>query len=95
MSYQWMGDDFMHIRYNDEVDKNFKWIKYTAPHKEPLFTTVEISTEGYIKIDGKQTEWEGPSPWEVNYPEDLEVTEEEKAFYMAKSFKEAGLDTRK
>ena len=71
MSYQWMGDDFMHIRYNDEVDKNFKWIKYTAPHKEPLFTTVEISTEGYIKIDGKQTEWEGPSPWEVNYPDSL------------------------
>ena len=59
------------IRYSDEVDKNFKWIKYTAPHKEPLFTTVEISTEGYIKIDGKETEWEGPSPWEVNYPDSL------------------------
>jgi len=71
MSYQWMGDEFMHIRYSDEVDKNFKWIKYTAPHKEPLFTTVEISTEGYIKIDGKETEWEGPSPWEVGYPEFL------------------------
>lgn len=71
MSYQWMGEEFVHIRYSDEVDKNFKWIKYTAPHKEPLFTTVEISTEGYIKIDGKQTEWQGPSPWEVGYPESL------------------------
>lgn len=71
MSYQWMGDEFMFIRYGNEVDKKFKWIKYTAPHKEPLFTTVEISTKGYIKIDGKQTEWEGPSPWEVNYPDSL------------------------
>jgi len=71
MSYQWMGDEFVHVRYSDEVDKNFKWIKYTAPHKEPLFTTVEISTEGYIEIDGKQTEWEGPSPWEVGYPDSL------------------------
>ncbi|MCP5061559.1 MAG: metallophosphoesterase [Ignavibacteriae bacterium] len=71
MSYQWMGEEFMFIRYGNEVDKNFKWIKYTAPHKEPLFTTVEISTEGYIKIDGKLTDWEGPSPWEVGYPKFL------------------------
>jgi len=71
MSYQWMGDEFMFVRYGNEVDENFKWIKYTAPHKEPLFTTVEISTEGYIKIDGKQTDWEGPSPWDVGYPKSL------------------------
>lgn len=71
MSYQWMGEAYTHVRYNDEVDKNFRWIKYTAPHKEPLFTIVEISTEGTIKIDGKKTEWVGPSPWEVGYPEFL------------------------
>ncbi len=71
MSYQWMGEEYTHIRYCTEVDKNFRWIKYTAPHKEPLYTIVEISTEGTIRIDGKQTEWEGPSPWEVGYPEFL------------------------
>lgn len=71
MSYQWMGEAYTHIRYSPEVDKEFRWIKYTAPHKEPLFTIVEISSEGYIKIDGKQTEWVGPSPWEVGYPEFL------------------------
>jgi 3',5'-cyclic-AMP phosphodiesterase len=71
MSYKWLGEAFEHIRYSSEVDKNFKWIKYTAPYKEPLFTIVEISTEGYIKIDGKQTEYVGPSPWEVGYPDSL------------------------
>jgi len=71
MSYQWMGDSYTHIRYSEEVDKEFKWIKYTAPHKEPLFTIVEISTEGYISIEGKQTEWEGPSLWDLGYPEEL------------------------
>ena len=71
MSYQWMGEAYTHIRYSEEVDKNFRWIKYTAPHKEPLFSIVEISTEGFIKIDGKKTEWVGPSPWEVGYPEIL------------------------
>ncbi len=71
MSYHWLGDDYMHVRYGDEVDKKFKWIKYTAPFKEPLFTIVEVSKEGYIKIKGKTTEWEGPSPWELGYPERL------------------------
>ncbi|TNF40260.1 MAG: metallophosphoesterase [Bacteroidetes bacterium] len=71
MSYHWLGDNYQHIRYSGEVDKNFKWIKYTAPFKEPLFTTVEISTKGKIKIAGKKTEWVGPSPWELGYPESL------------------------
>lgn len=71
MSYHWLGDDYVHIRYSEEVDNNFKWIKYTAPFKEPLFAEVEISTEGYIKIKGKKTEWVGPSPWEFGYPERL------------------------
>ena len=68
MSYHWLGDNYQHIRYSDEVDKNFKWIKFTAPFKEPLFTTVEISTKGTIKIAGKKTEWVGPTPWELGYP---------------------------
>lgn len=71
MAYHWLGDDYVHVRYSNEVDKNFKWIKYTAPFKEPLFATVEISTKGYIKIYGKKTEWVGSSPWELGYPERL------------------------
>lgn len=71
MAYQWMGEEYEYIRYSEEVDKDFRWIKYTAPHKEPLFTLVDISTEGYIHIHGKETEWVGPSPWDLNYPEKL------------------------
>ncbi|HSH19251.1 MAG TPA: metallophosphoesterase [Draconibacterium sp.] len=71
MAYHWLGDNYECIRYSEEVDKNFKWIKYTAPFKEPLFTTVEISTRGTIKIAGKKSEWVGPSPWELGCPESL------------------------
>ena len=84
MSYHWLGDNYQHIRYTDEVDKNFKWIKYTAPFKEPLFTTVEISSKGTIKIAGKETEWVGPSPWELGYPE-------EKKKYMRPAISERNL----
>ncbi len=71
MSYKWLGEEYEAIRYSKDVDKNFKWIKYTAPYKDPLFTVVEISTAGYIKMSGKKSEYVGPSPWELGYPESL------------------------
>ncbi len=71
MSYKWLGDQYQHIRYSDETDKNHPLIKYTAPYKSPLFAVVEISAKGYIKITGKKTEWVGPSPWSLGYPEEL------------------------
>jgi hypothetical protein len=70
MAYKWLGEEYAFIRYSKEIDNNFKWIKYTAPYKDPLFTLVEISTTGYIRIAGKKSEWVGPSPWEVGYPEE-------------------------
>ncbi len=73
MSYKWLGEDYACVRYSDEVDKNYKWIKYTAPYKDPLFTVVEISKEGYIKIKGKYSSYVGPSPWELGYPERLKA----------------------
>lgn len=71
MSYNWLGEEYEHIRYSPEVDKEFKWIKYTAPYKDPLFAVVEISTDGTIKISGKKSVYVGPSPWELGYPEHL------------------------
>ena len=71
MAYKWMDEAYAQIRYSDEVDKEFKWIKFTAPYREPLFTIVEISSEGFINIYGKQSEWVGPTPWELGYPEAL------------------------
>jgi len=73
MSYNWLGDAYTQIRFSAEVDKNFKWIKYTAPFKDPLFTTIEISTKGWIKIAGKKSEWVGPTPFELGYPEKMKL----------------------
>lgn len=71
MAYKWLDEAYTEIRYSNEIDKKFKWIKYTAPYQEPLFTTVEISTKGTIHINGKQSDWVGSSPWELGYPESL------------------------
>jgi 3',5'-cyclic-AMP phosphodiesterase len=69
MSYNWLGESYAKIRYSNEVDKSYKWIKYTAPFRDPLYTTVVISTKGWIKIAGKKSEWVGPTPFELGYPE--------------------------
>ncbi len=71
MSYKWLGEDYEYVRYSEEVDKSFRWIKYTAPYKDPLYTVVEISTEGFINIAGKYSTYVGPAPWELGYPEHL------------------------
>lgn len=71
MAYKWLGEEYEHLRYSEKVDQQFRWIKYTAPYKDPLFTVVEISTTGYIKMSGKYSSYVGPSPWDLGYPEHL------------------------
>ena len=68
MSYHWLGDKYTQIRYSDEIDKKFPWIKMTAPFKEPLFTVVEISKRGTIRVAGKKSVWVGSTPWDLGYP---------------------------
>jgi len=70
MSYKWLGEEYGRVRYSEEVDKNFKWIKYTAPYRDPLFTVIEISKKGKITMSGKKSQWVGPSPKEVGFPQD-------------------------
>jgi len=69
MSYNWLGQDFAYNRFSEEIDRDYPYIKYTAPFRDPLFATVKISKEGYIKISGRESEWIKPDPWELGYPE--------------------------
>ncbi|MEE9349008.1 MAG: metallophosphoesterase [Flavobacteriaceae bacterium] len=65
MSYQWLGDDFQHIRYGKKVDETHPMIKYTVPYKDPIWAYAEISTDNTFKLYGKKTEFVGPSPEEL------------------------------
>lgn len=68
MSYKWLGEKYQHVRYSAEIDKRHPFIKYTAPYKDALFATFELSADG-IRITGRRSEFVGPSPWEMGYPE--------------------------
>ena len=65
MSYQWLGDDFKHIRYSEEIDKSHPWIKYTVPYRDPLWAVAEISADHTLQLYGKKSSFVGPSPEEL------------------------------
>jgi len=67
MSYFWMGGDYQHVRYSVEIDKDYPWIKYTAPYRDPVFALVTLEPDGSIRIDGTRSTWVGPSPKELGY----------------------------
>lgn len=70
MSYFWMGGDYLEVRYSNEIDEKYPYIKYTAPYKDPIYATVEIDSRGLIRISGRESSWVGADPWELGYPED-------------------------
>lgn len=67
MSYFWVGDDHEHNSYSNKIDEKYPWIKYTCPYKDPLYAIVTISKDGKFKIEGRKSEWVGPSPTQVGY----------------------------
>lgn len=67
MSYYWAGSNYQVIRYSEQIDEKFPWIKSTIPYAEPLYAFVEISNES-ISVEGKKTSFVGPGPEELGMP---------------------------
>lgn len=75
-SYQWVGGDFKHKSYPNEIHEQFPWIEYTCPYKNSLFTTLTFDPlTGTIRIEGRKSEWVGPSPAELGVDWKGEVTD--------------------
>lgn len=78
-SYQWIGGDYKHQSYSEEIHEAHPWIAYTCPYRDSLFATLVIDPETYtIRIEGRESSWVGLSPTEAGtnvYPE-LVVGEE-------------------
>jgi len=68
MSNYWMGDDYQHVRYGADVDADFPWIKYTAPYRDPLYALGTVDPSGILSIEGVESEFVGPSPWDLEFP---------------------------
>jgi predicted phosphodiesterase len=62
-SYQWVGGDYKHQSYSEQIHEDHPWISYTCPYQHSLFATLTVEPESQtIRIDGRHSQWVGPSP---------------------------------
>ncbi len=65
-SYVVVGRDYAHESYAREVHAAHPRMASICPYREALFTTLTFDpTNGQITIEGRTTEWVGPSPAEL------------------------------
>jgi predicted phosphodiesterase len=69
MSYEWLGADYKHARFSEEIEKAHPWVSYTAPYRDALYAIVTIRADATIEIDGIQSQWIRPGPSELGVPE--------------------------
>ena len=62
-SYQWVGGSYRNRSYPAEVHSRFRWIEYTCPYRDRLFTTLTVDpASGRIDVRGRESQWVGKSP---------------------------------
>lgn len=68
-SYVWV--DKKHSNYSADLQAKHPWLANTCPYADPLWATVVFDLEaGKILIEGRETTWVGPDPWQVGLAED-------------------------
>jgi Icc protein len=68
-SYVWV--DKRHANYPPEIQQAHPSLAATCPYAEPLWAFVSFDCQrGEIVIEGRETTWVGPDPWEVGLAED-------------------------
>ncbi|WP_316748111.1 metallophosphoesterase family protein [Pedobacter gandavensis] len=74
-SYFWMGGEYKHNSYSEEIHKSHPWISSTCPYQDALFTTLTINpANGTILIEGRKSNWAGQSPEALNYKDKTGLT---------------------
>ena len=68
-SYKWVGGSHRNKSYPPEVHSKFRWIEYTCPYQDSLFATLTIDpAKGRIELKGRESQWAGKSPTQLEIP---------------------------
>ena len=77
-SNQWVGGSHIHDSYSKDIHARYPWIAYTCPYRDPLFATLTVDPESLtIRVEGRTSEWVGPSPAELGSDQDPMLTDGE------------------
>ena len=62
-SYKWVGGSYRNKSYPADIHARFRWVEYTCPYRDSLFTTLTIDpARGRIDVKGRESRWVGKSP---------------------------------
>lgn len=68
MSYFWVGETCENFAYPREVHERAPMLQFTAPYRDPIWTTVTIDpSAGEIRIEGMESVWAGEPPEALGY----------------------------
>jgi Icc protein len=77
-SYQWVGGSHLHDSYSKDIHAKHPFISYTCPYRDPLFATLTVDPKSLtIRVEGRKSEWVGPSPAELGADQDPTLTDGE------------------
>ncbi len=75
-SYKWVGGSYRNKSYPAEVHSKFRWVEYTCPYQDSLFTTLTIDpTSGRIDVKGRESKWVGKSPSQLGIEAKPDLTD--------------------
>lgn len=79
-SYYWVGEKLEHESLSPEIHENHPSLKFTCPYLDPLFALLTVDPKSRkISIQGRKSEWIGPSPLELGY---VILSESEQKSYL-------------
>ena len=75
-SYKWVGGSHRNKSYPAEIHSKFRWIEYTCPYQDSLFTTLTIEpANGRIDVKGRESQWVGKSPSQLGIAAEIDRTD--------------------
>jgi len=56
----------LEVRYSQEIDRQYPWIKYTVPYQDSIYGIVTLDLQKRtMELDGCKSEFVGSTPWEL------------------------------
>ena len=75
-SYKWVGGSYRNKSYPPEIHSKFRYVEYTCPYRDSLFTTLTINpSSGRIDIKGRESQWVGKSPSQLGIADKPNLTD--------------------
>jgi predicted phosphodiesterase len=68
MSYYWVGGNYAHVRYGEEIEAAHPHLKSTIPYETPLYTVVTLRPNGELLLEGRAGDFIAPTPDQLGVP---------------------------